>query len=89
MNRAGFLRSLFLAPLAALAGCKRESAPMVLRDGTLTVPATWTCDTTGTYSTVGDTVWINCGDTTGMRWVNMQTNGAGDTIYALAGNYLP
>lgn len=93
MNRSDFLRSLVLAPLAALAGCKStgEAVPSVIgEDRTLVVPASWSCDTTfSTYTTNGATVWINCASPDSLKWVNMGTDSAGVTIYSLAGNYWP
>jgi hypothetical protein len=89
VRRSDFLRSVLLAPLAALAGCKStgEATPIVLRDGTLNVPTTWTCDTATTSSV---TIHCNGTDDNGRpRWVRYVTNGTGDTIYALAGNHLP
>ena len=65
IERAGFLRTAILAPLAALLGCKRKGPPIHMdtsepaKDTPIRATA-WTITTTsnGTDSTA----WINAGD---------------------------
>ena len=85
MNRTDFLRSVLLAPLAALVGCGKpeETGPTIRNtDGEVVVrlPPTWTCGTGGSNTATGFT--ITCSDSASTHWFAVDGHN-------FAGNYLP
>ena len=78
MTRDGFLRSLVLSPLAAIAGCGRsaEAVPVVSAP-TVSVSSVWTCTTAGT-----GTYTIHCTDPSDPhRWYTVTDNGFAGTAF--------